>query len=204
MELLQRLMLAVVQLAWNPFYYAGIALVVLQYRRQIKLERKLFSTRLHSLVGETWRAVLWGGLGGIGVSVVMALLGSAIGPETMWMLWGAAIVLMLFRIRFLCLAYSVGAVGMIAAIAALVPESVQPDALVPLLQALRQVDVPTLLALVGVLHVLEGLLIRTQGTRMASPMFFEGKRGKIIGGFQLQGFWPIPLLLIVPWGGAGG
>lgn len=204
MELLQRLLMAVVQLVLNPFYYAGIILVVLQYRRQIKLERKLFSTRLHSLVGETWRAVLWGALGGLGASIVMAFLGASIRAETTWLLWGAALVLMLFRFRFLCLAYSVGTIGMLAALAALVPESAQPEGLGPLLQTVKQVDVPTLLAIVGVLHVLEGIFIRMQGTRMASPMFYEGKRGKIIGGFQLQGFWPIPLLLIAPLSGGQG
>jgi hypothetical protein len=200
-ELLHRLPAAAVRLLANPFYYAGIVLVVLQYRRQIKLERKLFSTRLHSLIGETWRAALWGAVGGLGVSIVMAFLGAAIRPETLWLLWGAALILMMFRIRFLCLAYSAGAIGMLAAIVSFVPEAAQPDALGSFFRAVRQVDVPTLLAITGVLHVLEGILVRTQGARMAMPMFYEGKRGKIIGGFQLQGFWPIPLLLIAPLGG---
>jgi hypothetical protein len=203
MELLRRLPSAVVRLLANPFYYAGIVLVVLQYRTQIKLERKLFSTRLHSLIGETWRAVLWGAAGGLGVSIVMAFLGAAIRPETIGLLWGAALILMVFRVRFLCLAYSAGAVGMLAAALSLVPEAAQPDGLEPFFRAVREVDVPALLAIVGVLHVLEGILIRTQGARMATPMFYEGKRGKIIGGFQLQGFWPIPLLLVAPLSGGG-
>jgi hypothetical protein len=63
------------------------------------------------------------------------------------------------------------------------------------------VDVASLLAIAGVMHIVEGALIRGQGTRMATPMFYGGKRGKIIGGYGLQGFWPVPLLLIVPLSG---
>jgi hypothetical protein len=201
-ELGQRLLAAVVRLFLNPLYYAGIILVILQYRRQIKLERKLFSTRLHSLIGETWRAALWGLAGGVSASVLMAVVGASVQPEAVWLLWGAALVLMLFRVRYMCLAYSVGIVGMASALADLAPHVSDADS-VPwqLLRMLQQIDVPTLLAMVGVLHMVEALLIRTQGTRMAMPMFYQGKRGKIIGGYQLQGFWPAPLFLIVPMAG---
>lgn len=203
-ELGRRLLEAVVRLLINPLYYAGIILVVLQYRRQIKLERKLFSTRLHSLIGETWRAALWGIAGGAIASLLMAFLGATIQPEAIWLLWGTMLVLMLFRVRFMCLAYSVGIIGMVSALAALVPIAGDAAGIGPVLRALRGIDVPTLLAMVGVLHVVEALLIRTQGTRMATPMFYEGKRGKIIGGYQLQGFWPAPLFLIVPAVGGSG
>jgi hypothetical protein len=202
-ELLHRLLVAVVRLLINPLYYVGILLVVLQYRRQIKLERRLFSQRLHSVLGETWRAVAWGALGGLAASVAMALLGATVAPETMWLLWAVSILLMLVRIRFMCLSYAIGAVGMLRALLAFVPDTfdAQLGGASALLAALRQVDVASLLAIAGVLHILEGALIRGQGTRMATPMFYEGKRGKIIGGYGLQGFWPVPLLLIVPLSG---
>jgi hypothetical protein len=32
-------------------------------------------------------------------------------------------------------------------------------------------------------------------------MFYESKRGKIVGGYQLQGYWPVPLFVIVPMAG---
>jgi hypothetical protein len=49
-----------------------------------------------------------------------------------------------------------------------------------------------------VLHLLEGILMRIQGPRLASPLFVESKRGKIVGGYHLQGFWPLPLFLLAP------
>ncbi|MCF6944235.1 hypothetical protein, partial [Klebsiella pneumoniae] len=59
-------------------------------------------------------------------------------------------------------------------------------------------DIPALLALVAVLHLAEALLIRLQGATFANPLFIEGKRGKLVGGYQMQVFWPIPLFLLIP------
>ncbi|WJH36327.1 PDZ domain-containing protein [Paenibacillus sp. CC-CFT747] len=63
------------------------------------------------------------------------------------------------------------------------------------------VHVPSLLVLTAVLHLMEGLLVRRQGARLALPLFLESKRGKLVGGYQLQGFWPVPLVMLVPTGG---
>ncbi|UUZ82654.1 hypothetical protein LJK88_00815 [Paenibacillus sp. P26] len=59
-ELADRGLQALLQPLLHPFYYVGILFIILQYRRQIAFERKLFSTKLHSLLSETWRTVLWG------------------------------------------------------------------------------------------------------------------------------------------------
>ena len=64
-------------------------------------------------------------------------------------------------------------------------------------------DIPALLALSAVLHFAEALLVRIQGSRFATPLFLEGKRGKLVGGYQMQSFWPLPLFLLVPAVGGG-
>ncbi|KAI7262144.1 hypothetical protein KC345_g9521 [Hortaea werneckii] len=63
-------------------------------------------------------------------------------------------------------------------------------------------DIPALLALAALLHLAEALLARWQGARLATPLFLAGKRGKVVGGYQLQAFWPLPLFLLIP-SGAG-
>lgn len=65
-------------------------------------------------------------------------------------------------------------------------------------------DIPALLVLAGMLHLAEALLARWQGARLAAPLFLEGKRGKVIGGYQLEAFWPLPLFLLVPSGAGTG
>jgi hypothetical protein len=71
------------------------------------------------------------------------------------------------------------------------------------LSALAAIDVPGLLFMAGLLHVAEGLLVRFQGSKLAIPLFLQGKRGKPMGAYALSGVWPIPLLWLIPAGGEG-
>ncbi|WP_028551031.1 PDZ domain-containing protein [Paenibacillus sp. UNC451MF] len=188
---------ALLQLLMHPFYYVGILFIVLQYRRQIQLERKLFHTKLHSLVSETWRTMLWGWIGGLAASVLMAVVGATIQPEAVVLLWILSLLLILFRVRFLCWAYAVGVIGFVQVLISSI------DALANampawLLNPILSLNLPALLALVAVLHLVEALLVRMQGARTATPMFYESKRGKIVGGYHMQGFWPVTLFLLVP------
>jgi len=200
-ELLRQFGYAVVQLLLNPFLYIALLFLVLQYYRQIQLERKLFHVRLHALWGEALRALAWGSLVGVAASLLLLPLGAKLTTGTVYVLWGIALLLMLVRVRFLCLAYSVGVLGILQALVALGPEPSAWGSMSPIAIAIAGAGMPSLLALVGVLHIAEGLLVGRLASRMASPMFYAGKRGKLIGGYALQGFWPIPLFLLLPLAG---
>jgi hypothetical protein len=147
--------------------------------------------------------LLWGLVVGIAASLPMLWLGSRLQPSALYWLWGTAIVLSMFGIRFLCFAYAAGILSL-AHLA--VREWVDPAALADLepawfgdaVTALNALHPPSLLALTAILHVAEALLMRLQGTKLAVPLYMEGKRGKLIGAYQMQGFWPAPLFLMVP------
>ncbi|OXM86330.1 PDZ domain-containing protein [Paenibacillus rigui] len=205
MEVVQKGLHALLQLLTHPFYYVGIIFIVLQYRRQILFERKLFHTKLHSLVSETWRTVLWGWIGGLLASVLMAVVGATIQAEAILLLWIVSLLLILFRVRFLCWAYAIGVIGILQAVLGWFPSLSllgSSDGAAWFTGALQSLNMPALLALVAVLHLVEALFVRQQGTRTATPMFYESKRGKIVGGYHLQGFWPLALFLLVPMQGA--
>jgi hypothetical protein len=195
---------AVLRLLIHPFFYMGIVLILLQYRKQIQLERKLFHARLHYLAGEAWRLLLWGTVTGLGASLIMGLLGSALTQEAVLLLWAVSAVLILFRIRFLCMAYAAGALGLVQSVMSWFPGGADVEGISWLYRWMERTDVPGLLALAGVLHLAEALLIRYQGSRSASPLFFESKRGKVVGGYHMYGFWPIGLFLLVPVSVGGG
>ncbi len=192
------------QLLLQPFYYISIIVVLLIYRRQVVLERRLFHVRLHSWGLQTWRTVLAGLLAGLAVSVVFVFLGMNLTMEGILCLWAVTIVLMLFRIRYLCLAYSVGILGVIQFGLNLFPGFAGSGFVGEVVRIVRELDIPALLCLVGLLHVVEGLLVRWQGASFAGPLFYEGKRGKLIGGYQMQSLWPVPLFLLVPAQTTGG
>ncbi|MDO7906613.1 PDZ domain-containing protein [Paenibacillus sp. JX-17] len=198
-----------VQLGWDltdallllfaqPFYYIAILLIALGYRRQSLLERRLFHTRLEGWGIQTLRTA-WGGLlAGLGISLLSLLLGIQFTPEAVICIWIAAAILMLFRVRYLCFAYAVGLLGVLQFIFGFA-KTWQPEGWIGrAVDTVRGLDIPSLLILVAVLHIAEAVLVRWQGGRMATPLFIEGKRGRLVGGYQMEDYWPIPLLLLVP------
>ncbi|GAA0137538.1 S1C family serine protease [Paenibacillus sp. YSY-4.3] len=198
LEVLWMLAEAAGQLLLQPFYYIAIILLMLIYRRQVLLERKLFHVRLHSWGVQTWRTVLGGLLAGIFVSLVSLFTGMTLTVEGIICVWVVTLLLLLFRVRYLCLAYAVGLLGVVQFIVNLIPGLQGEGWTAEVLRVIRELNIPALLCLVAVLHVAEAFLVRWQGASFAGPLFFEGKRGKLVGGYQLQSLWPVPLFLMIP------
>lgn len=197
-EILNAIGHGIVRMLIQPFFYIAILLIVLQYRRQILLERKLFSVKMHSLWHQVFRTFLGGLIAGVVVSIVMLFTGMTMTANGILLIWTVSLILILFRVRYLCLAYSIGALGIIQFIVHWTTASGMSGFWPTVLQTIRELNIPALLALVALLHLAEALLMRFQGSRFASPLFLAGKRGKLVGGHQMQSYWPIPLLLLIP------
>jgi hypothetical protein len=187
---------AIIHLWIHPFYYLAILLLILHYYRQVTFERQCFHARLHSVPIETWNSVIWGLMAGLFASVLFLALGMVIRPFDLLWVWGITLVLSIFRIRYLCMAYAVGIVGILHSVSVWL--TIEPLVGFGWYISLQEIHLPSLLALVGLLHLIEAFLVRRQGARAAMPIFIEGKRGKVVGGYQLQRFWPIPLFMWVP------
>lgn len=202
MDWLDNLAKAGAELLLQPFFYISILVIGLQYRRQVLLERKLFHVRLHNIWRQIWTTFIGGLLAGIGVSLLSLLLGMTLSMDGVLLIWAASILLMLFNVRYLCLAYATGLLGVIQFIVGRFPSAAPGGFAGSVLDAVRELNIPALLALAGVLHVAEAMLVRWQGASFAGPLFYEGKRGRPVGGYQMQSLWPIPLFLLIP-AGAG-
>lgn len=189
---------ACLYLLLQPFYYISILIVALGYRRQMLLERKLFHTKMHSWASQTWRVVWSGLLAGMALSALGMFVSVHLNSASIVCLWVATLLLMLVRVRYLCLAYSVGLLGVVQFFLNVASGWQPGGALGTSVAAIRGLDIPALLVLVAVLHVAEALLVRWQGGKTATPLFVEGKRGRLVGGYRMEDLWPIPLLLLVP------
>ncbi|WP_338113272.1 PDZ domain-containing protein [Paenibacillus artemisiicola] len=198
MDVLRMMGSAALGLLLSPFYYIGVILIMLQYFRQTRLERKLFHVRLHAWPNQLARTMLAGLAVGVPLSLAGLFLGVAVDGEAVLWLWGTAIVLLLVRVRYLCFAYSAGMLGLAQWGLGFTAFDGRSDWIGEAVRSIAGLDIPGLLVLVALMHLAEGLLIRWQGARFASPLFLEGKRGKLIGGYMLQGYWPVPMLLLVP------
>lgn len=186
------------QLLIQPFYYISILFIMLFYRQQVLMERKLFHVRLHSWGLQTWRTLIGGLAGGIGVSLVIAFLGISLTQEAIICIWVVTLLLLCIRVRYLCFAYAIGVLGVLQFIVDFFPKW-QPGSFIgTVVGTVRDLDIPALLALAAVLHLAEAILVKKQGASFAMPLFVESKRGKLVGGYQMQAFWPLPLFLLIP------
>lgn len=193
---------AFLHLLIQPYYYIAIIFIALYYRRQVALERKLIHVKLHSWGQETWRTVWSGLVMGLVVSIAAILLGVSLSGTAVACIWVVSIVLSLLRVRYLCFAYSIGLLGVIQFVLNFFPNALHSGAVGNITTAIREMDIPALLVLAALLHMAEALLARWQGAKLATPLFLKGKRGMVVGGYQLQAFWPLPLFLLIP-SGAG-
>nr|WP_274654139.1 PDZ domain-containing protein [Paenibacillus humicola] len=198
LEMLRQAGWAAVQLLISPFYYAALIVIALQYGRQTVLERRLFHVRLHGWQSQLLRSVLAGFAVGLAMSAAGLFLGISVTGEAVLWMWGAAALLALVRVRFLCFAYGTGLLGVLQWALGWTALAQRGDWLGTAAASLARLDIAGLLLLAALMHLAEALLVRRQGARFASPLFLAGKRGKLIGAYALQGFWPVPLLLLVP------
>jgi hypothetical protein len=154
------------------------AIIVRQYRQIDKMREKFFGFKPGLARTDFLTSAGYGLLGGLFGSFLAVSIGLTISGE-LYYLWPVAILLMMINIRFICFAYAGGIL-----------------ALANLLLGVPQINVPALLALVAVLHMVESFLIFASGHMGAVPAYIKGSAGKITGGFTMQRFWPIPLVVL--------
>ncbi|MFA5880915.1 MAG: PDZ domain-containing protein [Eubacteriales bacterium] len=160
-------------------FWVVLALVAVQYRRIAKTRESFFGIKGNSVLIDIASATVYGIAGGIAGSFLLVLTGINLTGLGINYIWPLALLLMLINPRFLCFSYAGGII-----------------ALSNLLFGAPSVDVPQLMGLVAILHLVESLLINFSGHVGATPMFTKNASGQLVGGFTLQKFWPIPIVAI--------
>ncbi|ACV64655.1 PDZ/DHR/GLGF domain protein [Desulfofarcimen acetoxidans DSM 771] len=192
-QLLPLILHGISRAVMDDLFWVVVLLIAFQYRRTNKEKERIagMETKTLSLknifnssgfIRDTLAATGFGLLGGLLGSLLMVYIGLTLSGSGLLYLWPLAILLMLIDARFLCFAYAGGIL-----------------ALSSLLLGFPRINIPQLIALVAVLHMVESVLILASGHLGASPVYIKNRVGRIVGGFTLQKFWPIPLvgLLVV-------
>lgn len=191
---------AAIDLLSQPFYYIAIIIIALWFRRQGMLERKLMHVRLNAWPLLTTRTVITGVMLGVIVSILYVFLGIQLSIQGVVLIWVTSFVLMLIRVRYLNAVYAISILGLIQWILGFF-EQWQPGGFMgSIIGEIERLSVPSLLVLCAVLHLIHAIVIRLQRGQAASPVYFEGKRGKLVGGYQLQYLTPVPLMMLIPAG----
>jgi hypothetical protein len=174
-------------------FWIVLLIIYSQYRRLLSVEKKLFGSPRTDVRQRLLHSLAYGTAGGFCASILLFLLGVSLTNIGVYFILPLALLLMLLKTRFLCFAYAGGLIALLAATLQLFP------GVVALLEAtflkgLVTLHVPGLLSLVAVLHFTESILIRFSGHRHCSPVYVKTAAGKVVGGFNLQTFWPLPLV----------
>jgi len=175
----------------NPIFYLGIIFLFLLSIHKIKIERLLYGVRLHSIWQEMGRVLLFGLIAGILISVLLYFLPITIQPLELTVIWITTLILAFFRLRFFCLSYSAGLISLVTIILGTVSNNFSGQNLL-FWQFIEQFHVFSWLFLANIFHLAEAFLILSL-EKEGLPLFINGKRGKVIGAFLLQGFWLIPI-----------
>ncbi len=187
--LAETLTMVVTETDLRSLFLLVVAIVALQYYRISKARERFFGLKPSGK--KLWRDVLisvvLGLLGGVLASYLMIFVGLSLAGSGLIYLWPLAILLMLIDVRLVCFAYAGGIL-----------------ALSSLLFGWPDIQVPQILALVAILHMVEAFLIFVSGHLGAVPTYFKNSEGKVVGGFALQKFWPIPMAALMVVGQATG
>ena len=155
-------------------------LVHSQYQRVAALERGAFGRPLTDPLRNTLVALLYGLGGGVLGTAAFLFLGISLVEVGVLYLWMLALVLMAVHPRFICFAYAGGLLS-----------------LSHLLFGWPALSVPAVMGLVAILHLVEALLIWVHGPEGATPVYVRRSDGRVVGGFTLQKFWPLPFIALV-------
>lgn len=156
------------------------ALLIWQYLRAERMEVALFGRARHPLVKRLLLSLLFGLLGGLLGSLLLTGIGIAISSQWVGKVMFCSLLLALVDMRLLCFAYSGGLLS-----------------LCYLLFGWPEIDVASLLGLVAVLHLVESVLMLLSGHLAASPVYVRRANGRLVGGYHLQIFWPLPMLALM-------
>lgn len=163
----------------NYLFWTVMAVVALQYKKIAKTRQEMFGIGGNTVVRDTLVATGYGLAGGLAASFLLVFTGVNLTSLGIGYLWVLALLLMLINPRFLCFSYA----GGIIAVSKLIFGT--PD-----------IDIPQLMGLIAVLHLIESLLIYFSGHAGATPMFTKREDGSLVGGFTLQKFWPLPVVAV--------
>lgn len=161
----------------SPFFIAVIAIIYLQYYKIGKLEKEVLEKSRSALL-KTIISAVFGVFGGIIVTIIFIYLGVAVDPKEFMYILISAIILSLINPRYMCFAYAGGLLSLSS-----------------ILFNYPKIDVRQIMAIVAVLHMIESILVFFDGNSSNLPTYYN--KGELIGGFNMNRFWPIPFVIFI-------
>lgn len=147
-------------------------------------------TAIYALIESILQGIIIGIIG----SLVIAVIGLPINlTYYIIFLLPLALLLSLINIRYLCFSYAASVMGLLSLV-------FKGQTILGIHLPNININISGLLALVGILHLMEAILIYFVGADDPIPIIAK-KDDKIILGHLMQKYWPIPIAMLVLSGG---
>jgi hypothetical protein len=177
-DLIIMILQSIITVFINPLFWVVLMLVYNQYKKNCMLEERMLGRKRYSVWERMAGSITTGLAGGLVGSVVMVVVGVTLDNTGILYVWVIAVVLMLINPRYMCFSYAGGLL-----------------ALASLILGVPRINVPALMAIVAILHLVESVLIFLNGYKHSIPVFWEDKTHGVVGAFNLVRFWPIPIII---------
>ncbi|WP_251860794.1 PDZ domain-containing protein [Clostridium sp. Marseille-Q2269] len=160
-------------------------------RKTIIMQKMIIGQKVTTAFELTISEVVLGIFAGTVASLIMSYLGIVFSENSaIYLIFFISMCLMVFNPRFICFSYSGAALGILSLIFINMAKLLN----MPQLNFLN-IDIPALMSMVAILHLVEGLLVIIDGDRGYVPVF-TNRDDKIVGGFVLQRYWIVPIALM--------
>jgi hypothetical protein len=177
----------------NAFILIMIALIFYNKNKKIaSMQKMVMGQSLDSPFELTISQIVMGIFAGAIASLMFSFSGLVFDENSnIYLLFMVSLFFMAFKPKFICFSYSGAVLGM----SSLLFKYLASILNMPQLNIIN-IDILTLMTLVGILHIIEGALVMLDGSRGAIPVF-TNRDNKIIGGFALKRYWALPISLLI-------
>lgn len=156
------------------------------------VEKMILGSQSYSALELTLSQIVIGIIGGVCATIMCTYLGIAFKDgRAIILMFLISMGLMVFKPKFICFSYSGAVLGLISFLygfIASVTGTGDGEAF--------YVNIISLVSLVGVLHIVEGLMVSMDGHKGALPVFTK-RNEETIGGFALNRYYSLPMILLV-------
>jgi hypothetical protein len=181
----------------HPIFYYLIFLTGILGVSRVKRERKNFHTRTFDAYYELRQLFPLGLIIGLVLSIVTIAAGMTVPFAAILLIAGFTVLWSLTtNIRLMSPVYTVGAAffGMI-----LIAEyNWSIPFFTESFQAIDEKVYPTVVIILALLLIAEGVLIFKNGTRGTSPKLVKSRRGQSVGVHEVKRLWLLPMFLLIP------
>ena len=181
----------------HPVLYYLLFLSALLGVLRVKRERKNFHIRAHDAYFELRQLFPLGLLIGLILSIVVVAAGITVPFAAILLIAGFTLLWSLTtNIRFMSPAYTVGAAFF--AVILIAENNWKLPLFSKSFQSISDKVYPSIVVVLGLLLLAEGILIFKNGVKGTSPKITKSKRGQSVGAHEVKRFWMLPLFLLIP------